>query len=340
MDSLLQVNHLTTSFSTNDGAIRAVDDVSFSVGEREILGIVGESGCGKSVTALSIMRLLPQPAGRIEGGSVFFQGQDLLRLSERYMRGIRGREMAMIFQDPVTSLNPVYTIGSQIGEAVRFHQRLGRREALQVAEDALAEVLIPDPGRCLRKYPHQLSGGMRQRAMIAMAVSCQPRLIIADEPTTALDVTVQAQILDLLQRLQHQRGMSVLLITHNLGVVAEIASRVLVMYAGQIVEQEHVKGLFEKPLHPYTKGLMASSSARQEAGGRRRLHAIPGALPDPVDRPTGCRFQTRCPERFDSCMHGTPDLTEVGEGHGVRCFRYSENPKGPMPNLGHRGQGA
>jgi peptide/nickel transport system ATP-binding protein len=324
MGSLLQVTHLATSFHTDHGLVRAADDVSFSLGDGEVLGIVGESGCGKSVTALSILRLVPEPAGRIDGGSILFQGQDLLTLNQRDMRQIRGRKIAMIFQDPMTSLNPVYTIGNQIAEAVRLHQGRGRREALEVAAQALSQVHIPDPERRLRDYPHELSGGLRQRVMIAMALCCQPKLIIADEPTTALDVTIQAQIMDLMGRLQAEHGMSVIIISHNLGVVAEMTSRVLVMYAGQIVEENSIRGLFEDPLHPYTRGLIAASSGKGSQGKKRRLCAIPGTVPNLTDLPPGCRFQTRCEDCFDHCRLKAPDLIEAGEGRLVRCFKYSK----------------
>jgi len=325
MESLLEVKHLTTSFCTEQGLIRAVDDVSFSLDDKEVLGIVGESGCGKSVTALSVMRLVPQPAGRIDAGSILFQGQDLLTLDEKEMRQIRGRKIAMIFQDPMTSLNPVYSIGNQIAETVRLHQHRSRHEAREIAAAALAQVHVPDPGRRLREHPHQLSGGMRQRVMIAMALCCEPKLIIADEPTTALDVTIQAQIIDLMRKLQAEHSMSIIMISHNLGVVAEIASRVLVMYAGQIVEQNSVQGLFEDPLHPYTRGLIASSLGRDCQDKTRRLYAIAGAVPSLTALPPGCRFQMRCPDRFEECSRALPDLIEAGQGRWVRCFNYSKN---------------
>jgi len=324
MGSLLQVKHLTTSFHTDRGVTRAVDDVSFSLNDGEVLGIVGESGCGKSVTALSIMGLVPRPAGGIDGGSILFQGQDLLTLKEREMRQIRGGKIAMIFQDPMTSLNPVYTIESQIAETIRLHQGRSRREAATIAAQALSKVHIPDPERRLREHPHELSGGMRQRVMIAMALCCEPKLIIADEPTTALDVTIQAQIMDLMGKLQSDHGMSIIMISHNLGVIAEMANRVLVMYAGQIVEENSVQGLFEDPLHPYTRGLIASSAGREAQGDRRRLYAIAGRVPNLMELPRGCRFQTRCDDCFDRCRIELPGLMEVGEGRWVRCFKYSK----------------
>ncbi|MDY6989513.1 MAG: ABC transporter ATP-binding protein [Thermodesulfobacteriota bacterium] len=324
MGSLLQVKHLTTSFHTDRGVTRAVDDVSFSLDDGEVVGIVGESGCGKSVTALSIMGLVPRPAGQIEAGSILFEGQDLLTLKEVEMRKIRGGKIAMIFQDPMTSLNPVYTIESQIAEAVRLHQGRSRREAVRIAAQALSGVHIPDPERRLREHPHELSGGMRQRVMIAMALCCEPKLIIADEPTTALDVTIQAQIMDLMGKLQADHGMSIIMISHNLGVIAEMANRVLVMYAGQIVEKNSVQGLFEHPLHPYTKGLIASSAGRETQGERRRLRAIPGRVPNLTELPRGCRFETRCEDCFDQCRLEAPDLMEVGEGRWVRCFKYTQ----------------
>ena len=327
MGFLLQVKHLTTSFHTDCGVTRAVDDVSFSLDDGEVIGVVGESGCGKSVTALSIMGLVPRPAGEIEDGAVLFQGQDLLALNEREMRQIRGGKIAMVFQDPMTSLNPVYTIGSQIAEAVRLHQGRSRHEAFRIAAEALSKVHIPDPERRLREHPHELSGGMRQRVMIAMALCCEPDLIIADEPTTALDVTIQAQIMDLMGKLQAEQGMSIIMISHNLGVIAEMANRVLVMYAGQIVEENSVQGLFEAPLHPYTRGLLACSVGREAQGERRRLHAIPGRVPNLVELGPACRFEMRCQDRFNRCGVEVPDLIEVGGGRRVRCFKYSKQLK-------------
>jgi peptide/nickel transport system ATP-binding protein len=319
--NLLNVTELSTSFYTDRGVVRAVDGVSFSVESGKTIGIVGESGCGKSVTALSIMRLLPQPSGRIISGTMLFDGTDLLTLSEREMQDIRGNAISMIFQDPMTSLNPVFTVGDQIAEVILLHRELTRKEALEISEAMLQQVGIPDPHRRIREYPHQLSGGMRQRVMIAMALSCEPRLIIADEPTTALDVTIQAQILALLRSLQEQHRMSVIMITHNLGVVAEIAENVLVMYAGQVMEANTIKGLFENPFHPYTKGLLASIPMMTPEKKSRHLFTIPGNVPNLIALPPGCRFKDRCPDRFEAC-EDLPDMVDLGGGHRVRCWKY------------------
>jgi peptide/nickel transport system ATP-binding protein len=319
--NLLNVTELSTSFYTDRGVVRAVDGVSFSVESGKTIGIVGESGCGKSVTALSIMRLLPQPSGRIISGTMLFDGTDLLTLSEREMQDIRGNAISMIFQDPMTSLNPVFTVGDQIAEVILLHGELTRKEALEISEAMLQQVGIPDPHRRIREYPHQLSGGMRQRVMIAMALSCEPRLIIADEPTTALDVTIQAQILALLRSLQEQHRMSVIMITHNLGVVAEIAENVLVMYAGQVMEANTIKGLFENPFHPYTKGLLASIPMMTPEKKSRHLFTIPGNVPNLIALPPGCRFKDRCPDRFEAC-EDLPDMVDLGGGHRVRCWKY------------------
>jgi peptide/nickel transport system ATP-binding protein len=319
--NLLNVTGLSTSFYTDRGVVRAVDGVSFSVESGKTIGIVGESGCGKSVTALSVMRLLPQPSGRIMSGTMLFDGTDLLTLSEREMQDIRGNAISMIFQDPMTSLNPVFTVGDQIAEVILLHRELTRKEALEISEAMLQQVGIPDPHRRIREYPHQLSGGMRQRVMIAMALSCEPRLIIADEPTTALDVTIQAQILALLRSLQEQHRMSVIMITHNLGVVAEIADNVLVMYAGQVMEANTIKRLFENPFHPYTKGLLASIPMMTPEKKRRHLFTIPGNVPNLIALPPGCRFKDRCPDRFEACEH-LPDMVDLGGGHRVRCWKY------------------
>ncbi len=324
--NLLDVKELSTVFYTDRGVVRAVDGVSFSVEPGKTIGIVGESGCGKSVTALSVMRLVSQPPGRIVSGTIIFDGRDLLTLGEREMQDIRGNAISMIFQDPMTSLNPVFTVGDQIAEAVLLHRKVARREALEIAETMLQQVGIPDPHRRIREYPHQLSGGMRQRVMTAMALSCEPRLIIADEPTTALDVTIQAQILALLESLQEQHRMSIIMITHNLGVVAEIADKVLVMYAGQVMEENTVKGLFANPSHPYTKGLLASIPKMRPEKKGWRLPTIPGSVPDLIALPPGCRFKNRCPDRFERCEH-LPDVVDLGGGHRVRCWKYQLSEK-------------
>ncbi|MBL3592668.1 MAG: ABC transporter ATP-binding protein [Synergistaceae bacterium] len=320
--SLLEIKGLKTCFDTDRGVVRAVDGVSFSVGPGRTLGVVGESGCGKSVTALSILRLLPRPVGRIAAGSVRLQGRELLHLSEGEMRSVRGNEISMIFQEPMTSLNPVYTIGDQIAEPLMLHQKLNRRQALDRAVEMLQVVGIANAERRVAEYPHQLSGGQRQRAMIAMALACRPALLIADEPTTALDVTVQAQILDLMNDLKKQFGSSVLLITHALGVIAETAQRVVVMYAGRVVEEADVEPLFDEPLHPYTRGLLRSIP-RLDCD-RSRLDVIPGVVPNPLDFPPGCRFHNRCDCVFDRCRREEPPLFLFG-GRSVRCWLYEED---------------
>src|SRR5687767_635370 len=291
MSHLLEVENLQTHFPTRAGLVRAVNGVSFHLDSGELLGLVGESGCGKSITALSVMRLIAPP-GKIVGGEITFDGKNLLKLSYEDMRQIRGDDIAMIFQDPMTSLNPVYTVGEQIAEALRLHRKLPRKAARAAAIEAMREVSIPDPARRIDDYPHQLSGGMRQRVMIAMALACDPKLLIADEPTTALDVTIQAQILDLLSRLQQELGMAVIMITHAMGVVAETCDRVLVMYAGQVVEEGSVDDVFHNPQHPYTEGLLRSIP--QLGRQKKRLAVIPGIVPSPYAWPTGCRFAGRC----------------------------------------------
>ncbi|MEX0843531.1 MAG: ABC transporter ATP-binding protein [Gemmatimonadota bacterium] len=318
--SLLQVQDLRTWFEGEDAVSKAVDGVSFGVDEGETVGIVGESGCGKTVTSLSLMGLVPDPPGRIvEGSSIRLKGRELVGLSNREMSRIRGNEMAMIFQEPMSSLNPVYTVGDQIREVLRRHRQLTRREAGGIAVDLLGEVGIPEPERRFREYPHQLSGGMLQRVMIAMALSCEPGLLIADEPTTALDVTIQAQILDLLRRLGETRGMAVLLITHDLGVVAEVCDRVLVMYAGQLVETGPVEAIFSDPRHPYTQGLLNSLPGAED--GRTRLRPIAGTVPTPDRWPRGCRFRDRCPRAWERCAEAPP-LLEVGgaSSRRSRCW--------------------
>ena len=325
-DIVLEVKSLQTLFFTNSGLFKAVDDVSFSVGRGETLAIVGESGCGKSVSALSIMRLVPDPPGRIAGGSVRLEGTDLLALDEAGMREIRGNRISMIFQEPMTSLNPVMRIGDQITEAVRLHRDISRKEAWQQAVEMLRRVRIPEPARRAVEYPHQLSGGMRQRAMIAMALACRPALLIADEPTTALDVTIQAQILALILDLQKELGMGLILITHDLGVVAQTAQRVIVMYAGRKVEEADVKTLFTSPRHPYTRGLMASIPAVPThcAPASARLAEIPGTVPSLSRLPAGCAFAPRCRLAIDRCRSEYPPLQDWGGGHWAACWRAAE----------------
>lgn len=318
---LLEVDDLRTYFFTDRGVLRSVDGVSLSVGVGQTVGVVGESGCGKSVTALSIMALVPRPPGRVVGGRILFGGRDLLGLGERAMRRLRGNAISMIFQEPMTSLNPVYTVGDQIIEAVMLHQHREVDEAWDVAVEMLGRVGIPSPERRAREYPHQMSGGMKQRVMIAMALASKPDLLIADEPTTALDVTIQAQILELLRQLQGELGMSILLITHDLAVVAETCDRVVVMYAGQVVEQADVGSLFETPRHPYTRGLLRSMPSL--TGDRSvRLDTIPGMVPSPLLFPTGCRFRSRCKFATEECTV-RPDLDELGPNHHVACH-YTE----------------
>jgi peptide/nickel transport system ATP-binding protein len=325
-ETVLDVKGLQTVFFTNSGLFKAVDDVSFSVRRGETLAIVGESGCGKSVTALSIMRLVPEPPGRIVGGSVMLEGSDLLDLDEGAMRRIRGNRISMIFQEPMTSLNPVMRIGDQIIEAVRLHRSMTRRQAWKQAVEMLRLVRIPDPARRALEYPHQLSGGMRQRAMIAMALACRPALLIADEPTTALDVTIQAQILALVLELQRELGMGLVLITHDLGVVAQTARRVIVMYAGKKVEEADVEGLFAQPRHPYTRGLMASIPAvpRVGAHGNARLAEIPGMVPSLTKLPAGCAFAPRCALAVARCHEQYPPLQSWGGDHVAACWRAAE----------------
>jgi peptide/nickel transport system ATP-binding protein len=323
MAHLLEVNDLKTHFPTRAGLVRAVDGVSFYLDRGELLGLVGESGCGKSMTALSVMRLIAPP-GKIVGGEILFDGKDLLKLSDAEMRKMRGDDIAMIFQDPMTSLNPVYTVGEQIAEALRLHRKMTRKQARQATIEAMREVAIPDPARRLDDYPHQLSGGMRQRVMIAMALACNPKLLIADEPTTALDVTIQAQILELLDDLRKQRELAVLLITHDLGVVAEVADRVAVMYTGRIVEESPVDELFARPKHPYTEGLLRSvpKLTTEHVARSERLETIEGVVPRPTDLPPGCHFAPRCPHRMPRCTEGTIPLYQLEGGVQVRCVLY------------------
>jgi peptide/nickel transport system ATP-binding protein/oligopeptide transport system ATP-binding protein len=319
---LLSITNLTTAFATARGEVTAVEDISFSLDEGEILGIVGESGSGKSVTALTIMGLLPQPPARVVGGQVRFDGEELTRLSDTRMQRIRGPGIAMVFQEPMTSLNPVFTIGEQVMETIRAHERLSQRVLYSRALEMLEKVGIPSAARRMADYPHQLSGGQRQRVMLAIALACRPRLLIADEPTTALDVTIQAQILDLLMDLRDEFGMALIIITHNMGVVAETADRVLVMYAGRIVEEAPVARLFDRPLHPYTRGLLECVLSLEQQ--HERLIAIEGALPDPARRPAGCRFAPRCRYAVPACAAGIPPLAAFGAGHGAACIRVAE----------------
>ena len=323
MSHLLEVKDLRTHFLTRAGAVRAVDGISFYLDQGELLALVGESGCGKSVTALSVMRLVAPP-GKILNGEILFEGENLLSVSEERMREIRGDDISMIFQDPMTSLNPVYTVGEQIAEALRLHRKLGRRAAREAAIEAMREVAIPDPARRADDYPHQLSGGMRQRVMIAMALACDPKLLIADEPTTALDVTIQAQILELLNNLRRTRNLAVLLITHDLGVVAEVADRVAVMYTGRIVEESPVEELFARPKHPYTEGLLLSVPKLTTAEAKKveRLTTIEGVVPKPTELPPGCHFAPRCSHRMPRCTAEDIPLYKLENNVQVRCVLY------------------
>ncbi|WP_026169129.1 ABC transporter ATP-binding protein [Sinorhizobium meliloti] len=320
---LLDIRDLETHFYGEDSVTRALGGISFQIKKGETLGVVGESGCGKSVTALSILRLLPRLTAKTVGGEVRFHGRDLLGLSDRAMRKIRGHQIAMIFQDPMTSLNPVYTVGRQIAEAVQIHTDASRSAAMGKAEEMLRLVRIADAGRRVHNYPHELSGGMRQRAMIAMALACSPELLIADEPTTALDVTIQAQILRLIVDLKDRTGTAVMFITHDLGVVAETCQRVIVMYAGRIVEQATVTELFARPAHPYTRALMRSVPDRRQ-GRQRRLPEIPGIVPSLREPIVGCSFAPRCPFAIDICREKTPSLRDVVPGHAAACWRSEE----------------
>jgi peptide/nickel transport system ATP-binding protein/oligopeptide transport system ATP-binding protein len=315
--ALLQVKNLSIRFNTDEGTVHAVDDLSFSIDKGKTLCIVGESGCGKSVTALSILRLIQSPPGEITCGEIWFAGKNLLKLGERDMRKIRGNDIAMIFQDPMTSLNPVFTCGFQIEEALMLHQNMKKKEAREAAVDMLKQVKIPDPHKRVSEYPHELSGGMRQRAMIAMALSCNPKLLIADEPTTALDVTIQAQILDLLREIKESRDMALMFITHDLGIVAEIADEVLVIYAGRVAERGSAANIYNMPKHPYTIGLL--NSVPLMTGKKEKLNVIPGTLPDPTNYPAGCRFYERCDRHSEKCLK-QPEEFEVSAGHSAACF--------------------
>ena len=319
---LLELRDLRTVFETSEATVHAVDGITFKVGNGATLGVVGESGCGKSVTALSILRLLPSPPGRIAGGEILFEGRDLLKLPEDELRRLRGKSIAMVFQEPMTSLNPVYTVGRQVAEVLTLHEGLTDRAARDKAIELLKMVGIPAPERRVDSYPHELSGGMRQRVMIAMAIACRPKLLIADEPTTALDVTIQAQILDLLARLRAELGMGIMLITHDLGVVSEFADEVIVMYAGKVVEYAPAEALFERPLHPYTKGLLASVPSGEHK--HRRLRTIEGMVPNLAALPAGCRFRDRCPEAVARCAEREPPLVNVLDGRQVACFVAAE----------------
>lgn len=319
---ILEIKNLKTYFYTYEGVAKAVDGVSYNLAKGEPLGVVGESGCGKSVTALSILRLIPVPPGKIVEGEILFKGKNLLGLTEDEMRKIRGNRISMIFQEPMTSLNPVFTIGNQIQETFQLHQSLSKKEALEKSIEMLRLVNIPTPERAVERYPHELSGGMRQRVMIAMALACSPEILIADEPTTALDVTIQAQILDLMNKLKEELGMAIILITHNLGVVAETAKRVIVMYAGKIVEEAETKTLFGNPKHPYTMGLLKSIPILGDKirRGKIRLNEIPGVVPSLYELPPGCKFSTRCPSVMDICKEKEPELREVGKDHFSSCW--------------------
>ncbi|MCA3261659.1 MAG: ABC transporter ATP-binding protein [Telmatospirillum sp.] len=318
-EPLLSVRNLTTEFATERGPALAVDNVDFDVGSGEVVGMIGESGSGKSVSALSILGLLPTPPARVRAGTAFFEGQDLLRLRASELRRIRGRRIGMIFQEPMTSLNPVFQIGDQIGETLRVHEKLGREAARRRAVELLDRVGIPSAAKRLDDYPHHLSGGMRQRVMIAIALACNPRLLIADEPTTALDVTVQAQILELLRALQRDSGMAILMITHNMGVIAEFADRVVVMYAGRVAETAPVERLFDHPRHPYSQGLLDATPVLERV--ERRLRTIPGSLPTPTGIDPGCRFAPRCELAQDECSRARPVPVAIAPGHAAACFR-------------------
>jgi peptide/nickel transport system ATP-binding protein len=321
-ETLLDIRGLKTWFKTDDGMVQAVDGVDLRIERGETVGVVGESGCGKTVTARSVLKLIDMPPGRFEAGQILWQGRDLIPLDQDEMNKIRAREIAIIFQEPMTSLNPVYTVGEQIAEVLRQHDKLSRKQAIDGATEMLRLVNIPNPKKRVHDYPHQFSGGMRQRVMIAMAMSCKPQLLIADEPTTALDVTIQAQILELMQEMKQRLGMAIMLITHAMGVVAETCQRVVVMYAGKVVEEAPVEALFGDPRHPYTQGLIRSIPRVDRAAGaehKKRLEAIPGTVPSLLEPPPGCRFAARCKYAMDVCRQAMPPLKEVAPGHFVRC---------------------
>lgn len=320
-ETIIDVRNLQTSFFTEEGEVRAVDGLHFSIEKGKTLGIVGESGSGKSITSLSILRLIPDPPGKIVGGEILFKGENLLEKSNKEMMKIRGNNISMIFQEPMTSLNPVFTAGEQIAESVRIHQKLGKKAAWERAVDMLRLVGIPSPEKRAKQYPFELSGGMRQRVMIAIALACNPELLIADEPTTALDVTIQAQILELMKKLQEELGMAIIFITHDLGVVAEICDKVAVMYAGQVVEYSNVDALFNHPKHPYTVGLLHSLPRPDE--DQEELSVIKGTVPSPFDMPKGCRFAPRCPHTQKICNQA-PEFVETKDGSQVRCWIYTD----------------
>lgn len=325
-ETLLELKDLSIHFFTDSGEIPAVDKVNLQIHKGEIVGVVGESGCGKSVTSLSIMRLIPSPPGKIVGGEINFKGEDLTKAPEKRMKKIRGKEISMIFQEPMTSLNPLFTIGNQMSEAFRLHQKISKKEALKRSIDMLKQVGIPRAESIVHEYPHQLSGGMRQRVMIAMAMSGDPEILIADEPTTALDVTIQAQILDLMRKLNKEKNTAILLITHDLGVVAEICDRVVVMYSGQVVEEGSTREILKDPKHPYTQGLIKSLPKLREK--QQRLYSIPGTVPKPKLGRVGCRFVKRCEFAFDRCFQADPELISLGNNRKSRCFLYEEKESG------------
>lgn len=329
---VLEIKNLSTHFFTDGGEVPAVDNVSIDIHKGEVVGIVGESGCGKSVTSLSVMKLVPNPPGRIVGGEINFNGENLADATEKRMKKIRGNQISMIFQEPMTSLNPLFTIGNQMIEAIRFHQKITKKEAKEKAVGLLRLVGIPRAESVVDEYPHQLSGGMRQRVMIAMSMSCDPELLIADEPTTALDVTIQAQILDLMRKLNEEKETAILLITHDLGVVAEICDRVVVMYSGQVVEEGTKREILKDPKHPYAKGLIRSLPKIH--GKEEKLYTIPGTVPKPKLNQTGCRFAPRCEFAFDRCLQDNPELYPTGDGRRSRCFLYDSKEKG-AGNLEH-----
>jgi len=321
-ERLLEIRNLKTYFDVRGGVLKAVDDVSFTIEAGETLGLVGESGCGKTVTANSIMRLVPIPPGRIAGGEILFDGIDILKLPASEMRKVRGNKISMIFQEPMTSLNPVFTVGDQVAEVIQLHKKLSQREIRDRVIEAFRLVRIPAPASRIKDYPHQMSGGMRQRVIIAMALACNPKLMIADEPSTALDVTIQAQILDLMNRLKKETGASILFITHDLGVIAEMAQRVAVMYAGKIMEGADVDTLFSEPKHPYTIGLMSSIPILGIGKKEKRLSTIPGMVPSLFKLPQGCLFHERCSGAFTECRQLEPPMIDLGDGHIVRCHKY------------------
>jgi peptide/nickel transport system ATP-binding protein/oligopeptide transport system ATP-binding protein len=321
-DILVELKDVKTYFYTEDGVVPAIDGVSFKVKKGETLAIVGESGSGKSVTSLSILRLIPSPPGKIVGGDILFKGESLLEKDEAEMRRIRGNKISMIFQEPMTSLNPVYRVGDQISESLILHQKKNKKEALEESIQLLRLVGIPEAEKRVHQYPHELSGGMRQRVMIAIALACRPELLIADEPTTALDVTIQNQILELMKELKERINTSIMLITHDLGVVAEMADRVVVMYAGQVVEQGDIFTIFENPKHPYTEGLLRSMPSHEKRTGK--LHVIEGVVPNPLDLPSGCRFAPRCQYATELCHAEMPEITQITEDEVVRCWKYSD----------------